>query len=122
MLLALSELYLDIDSLKDAETCLTEASGMAPFSPYLFYHKGRLLEHSGDIEGALEQYRNAVAINPYYTTALVQLARLLLKTEEGRAAPQTHLQDTLQTDPTDHVSCHFSFRTKSIVKTKHMLF
>ena len=85
LLLALLLLIAHLALAKEPQTPKPEVANEREYQAYQHYVNGDLLELSGNIQGAAEQYRNALNLNPNLHEARFHLAQILyrLKDVEG---------------------------------------
>lgn len=68
-------MYLMEARVKDAEFCVAEMDKVAPFSPDKLYVEGRVKQHQGKTNEAIEKYEMAMAIDPYHASSSFALGR-----------------------------------------------
>ncbi|XP_064601863.1 tetratricopeptide repeat protein 7B-like isoform X2 [Liolophura sinensis] len=101
--LHLAELYLDMDKVCEAESCVIETSGIFPLSHQVAYMKGRVFEYKQNYSEAKSNYENAVSINPGHIKSLHHLGLVLHYMNNDRLAEKV-LRDAVNADPTSHLS------------------
>ena len=84
---------------------LRDAAGKHPNHADLHYRLGLLLRHNGDLEGAIEAFLLAVAINPQYLKAILKLALALREAGRPEAAIEV-AKRALDIDP-QSVDLHY---------------
>ncbi|RUS75974.1 hypothetical protein EGW08_016256 [Elysia chlorotica] len=99
--LSLAELYLSLNQVNEAQSCVQETFQLFPHSVYVFYLKGLLFEHRGYLTEARVCFENAVAVNPSHTKSLYHLGIVLHKQGDNRLAEKT-LRDVVNIDPCFH--------------------
>ena len=84
---------------------LRDAVAERPNHADLHYRLGLLLRHSGDLEGAIDAFLQAVTINPQYLKAIIKLALALREAGRPEAAVEV-AQRALDIDP-QSVDLHY---------------
>lgn len=97
---AISEAYFRLvilpgTELPDALIYIQKAIEYDPFHPKLFFHLGRLLHRTGDYQGAIQAYREALRHAPTSHRAYVHLAIALLELEENEKTLGRSILETL---------------------------
>jgi len=77
---------------------LRDAAREHPNHADLHYRLGLLLRHGGDLDGAIEAFMQAVAINPHYLKAIIKLGLALREAGRPEAAIKV-AQRALDIDP-----------------------
>ncbi|KAL4237904.1 Tetratricopeptide repeat protein 7B [Mactra antiquata] len=95
----LSELYLTLDKVEEAESCLREATSLFPLS----HQKGRIYEHKNKFQEAKEAYESAISLNPFHTKSLQHLGMVLHYIDSNKLAEKV-LRDAVNADPTSNKS------------------
>lgn len=99
----LSDLYLSLDKVEEAESCVREASNLFPLSHQVAYMKGRIHEHKNEFKEAKESYESAISLNPFHTKSLQHLGMVLHYLDCNKLAEKV-LRDAVNTDPTSNKS------------------
>jgi len=68
---------ITMNNLNDALKLLKRAFGMEPYNPQAFNLLGVVYEKQGDLDAACRLYRAALALDPAYQPAEVNLHRLV---------------------------------------------
>ncbi|CAG5114714.1 unnamed protein product, partial [Candidula unifasciata] len=71
--LNLAELYLSLNQVNEAQKCVQETFQLFPHSVYVFFLRGLVLEHKGNLMEARSCYENSIAVNPAHTKSLYHL-------------------------------------------------
>ncbi|KAH3846078.1 hypothetical protein DPMN_088372 [Dreissena polymorpha] len=99
----LSELYLSLDKVEEAESCIRETAALFPLSHQVAYMRGRILEHKSRFKEAKEKYESAISLNPFHTKSLQHLGMVLHYLDNNKMAEKV-LRDAVNIDPTSNKS------------------
>ncbi|XP_059174334.1 tetratricopeptide repeat protein 7B-like [Physella acuta] len=99
--LNLAELYLSLNQVEEAQGCVNETFQLFPHSVYVFFMKGLVNEHKGNLTEAKICYENAVSVNPTHSKSLYHLGIVLHKLGDNRLAEKI-LRDVVNLDPCFH--------------------
>ncbi|XP_005109408.1 tetratricopeptide repeat protein 7B isoform X2 [Aplysia californica] len=99
--LNLAELYLSLNQVNEAQSCVQETFQLFPHSVYVFFMRGLVLEHRGCLNDARVCYENAISVNPAHTKSLYHLGIVLHKMNDNRLAEKI-LRDAVNLDPCFH--------------------
>jgi Flp pilus assembly protein TadD len=81
-------------NISEARRLVGLAASIAPRFPNALNNLGVCLEHSGDREGALDQYHRALAIEPTNTMVMTNMLRIFQ--QQGRVAEAAELETKVQ--------------------------
>ncbi|XP_052769758.1 tetratricopeptide repeat protein 7B-like [Mya arenaria] len=101
----LSDLYLSMDKVAEAESCVQETASLFPLSHQISYMRGRIHEHKHQFKEAKERFESAISLNPYHTKSLQHLGMVLHYLDNNKLAEKV-LRDAVNTDPTSDISWH----------------
>lgn len=76
-----AEVFLSAGKISDAVSCIREAQYLGPHLPSVLVTHGRILELDGKADQAMEQYRNALILQPVSPTALTHIGQCLCQSE-----------------------------------------
>ncbi|XP_060597572.1 tetratricopeptide repeat protein 7B-like [Ruditapes philippinarum] len=99
----LSDLYLSLDKVEEAESCVRETAALFPLSHQVAYMKGRIFEHTNKFKEAKESYESAISLNPFHTKSLQHLGMVLHYLDSNKLAEKV-LRDAVNADPTSNKS------------------
>ncbi|XP_055879022.1 tetratricopeptide repeat protein 7B-like isoform X1 [Biomphalaria glabrata] len=99
--LNLAELYLSLNQVQEAQSCVQETFQLFPHSVYVFFMRGLVYEHKGCLNEAKMCYENAISVNPTHTKSLYHLGIVLHKLGDNRLAEKV-LRDAVNLDPCFH--------------------
>ncbi|MFO1372794.1 MAG: tetratricopeptide repeat protein [Candidatus Competibacteraceae bacterium] len=77
-LLGIGLIYLKQEQLDEALPWLRQAKSLDPLQPKPYFLEGMVLSQQGDLEGAEQAFRAALAIDPRLNRALIGLGEVLL--------------------------------------------
>lgn len=102
------ELFIQMDQLSDAESCITDAVStiFGPLSHQLMYAKGLLAKAKGSLLEAQTFLQNAISINAKHAKALQQLGHLYFLLGNHLSADK-YLNDSLRIDSSLHETWSF---------------
>ncbi|XP_047265271.1 protein NPGR2 isoform X2 [Capsicum annuum] len=83
--LDLASIYIKLSMWRDAEKCLSKTEAVSSYSACRLYTAGLLNQSKGLYKSALEDYSNALAVNPSHVPSLVSSAVVLRKI--GKQSP-----------------------------------
>ncbi|KAM3326200.1 protein NPGR2 isoform X1 [Capsicum chacoense] len=83
--LDLASIYIKLSMWRDAEKCLSKTEAVSSYSACRLYTAGLLNQSKGLYKAALEDYSNALAVNPSHVPSLVSSAVVLRKI--GKQSP-----------------------------------
>ena len=72
----IAEVFMEGKKLPDASSCIHEAQSLSPYLPVVSITHGKLLEHENQPQIALNQYSNALVLQPSNPIALTHMGRL----------------------------------------------
>ncbi|KAG1708461.1 Tetratricopeptide repeat protein 7B [Nymphon striatum] len=99
--LLIAELYLEINEISEAESCVHEASNIVPLSHHVMFMKGLVHEQRDEFHEAKICYQNAISVNPLHIKTLQHLGMVYHYLGHDNLAEKT-LQDAVKTDPMAH--------------------
>jgi tetratricopeptide (TPR) repeat protein len=87
------QLLLQLNKFDDAMKSIKEALKSDPSNPDLLLRSGYLKEQSGDLEGAMEDYKKSVEANPNFYEGNYYTGALMLETSRKILAELNNLSD-----------------------------
>jgi tetratricopeptide (TPR) repeat protein len=87
------QLLLQLNKFDDAMKSIKEALKSDPSNPDLLLRSGYLKEQSGDLEGAMEDYKKSVETNPNFYEGNYYTGALMLETSRKILAELNNLSD-----------------------------
>ncbi|XP_043238753.1 tetratricopeptide repeat protein 7B-like [Amphibalanus amphitrite] len=96
-----AELYLKLDQVSQAISCVQEASTIAPASHHVLYMKGLVHEYKHEFEEAKQHYSDALALNPHHIKSLQHIGLVHHYLGSHRLAEKM-LRDAIQLEPLVH--------------------
>ncbi|KAK9129692.1 hypothetical protein Sjap_010179 [Stephania japonica] len=112
--LDLANIYTDIGSSLNAETCIEKAKSILFYSPMTWHAKGKLLEAQALGNEALAAFSISLSVNPDYVPSMVSAAGVLRRLgKESLPIARSFLMNALQLEPTNHEAwLHMGFLSK----------
>lgn len=96
-----AEVFMEGKKLSDASSCIHEAQSLSPYLPVVSITHGKLLEHENQPQIALDQYSNALVLQPSNPIALTHMGRLLhLRGKNDQA--EKYLREAISVDRLSH--------------------
>ena len=92
-----AEVFIEAEKLSDATSCVHEAQYLAAYLPMVSVTHGKVLECEKLPEVAVDQYNNALVLQPYNSVALAQLGRLMHLTGKNEQA-EKYLRESMAID------------------------
>jgi len=78
--------HYELGNRRDAITALSKALAVVPDDGYSMLYLGRAYAKSARVADAIRHYQRAVALEPFFTEAQLELARLLVDDKRGEEA------------------------------------
>ena len=97
----IAEVFLSGGKTSDAVSCVHEAQYLAPHLTSVLITHGRVLEVEGNAKQALEQYRNALTLQPGHPTALTLIGQVLHQSGKHSEA-EKYLREATSIDQLNH--------------------
>ena len=98
----IAEVFISAGKVPDALSCVREAQYLAPHLSSVLITHGRVLLAEGHTDQALEQYRNAISLQPGNPTALTLIGQLLYYHSEKITEAEKYLQEATSIDQLNH--------------------
>ncbi|KAL0275543.1 UNVERIFIED_CONTAM: hypothetical protein PYX00_003362 [Menopon gallinae] len=101
--LLLAEIYMEMEEMHWAASCIQEATAIYPLSHQVMFMKGLLHENKGEYHDARQWFQNAVAINPTHVKSLQHLGLIQHYLGCQKLAEKT-LRDAARIDPNSYIT------------------
>lgn len=99
--LLIAQLFIKLDQVGDAVSCVQEAMSITPSSHLVEHMKGVIEEHRGDFKQAKRHYSDALSLNPGHVTSLQRLGLIHHYLGSHRLAEKV-LREAIQLEPMLH--------------------
>ena len=97
----IADVFINGRRFSDATLCVQEAQFLASYPPVVSITNGKVLESENQLEIALDQYNNALALQPYNSSALTHVGRVLHLQDKNEEA-EKHLREAISIDRLNH--------------------
>ena len=96
-----AEVFVKAEKISDANLCIQEAQVLASFLPAVSVINGKVLESENQLQVALDQYTNALVLQPYNSLTLMHIGRILHMQGKHEEA-EKHLRESISVDRFNH--------------------
>ncbi|UJR29828.1 hypothetical protein I4U23_017371 [Adineta vaga] len=93
--------YIKLDKIDESERCLKEILLLNPFCHQIFYLRGLINDARGQFKLAKQNYNDALAINPFHFSTLIQLTKLLIQIGNYSIA-EKYARDAISIQPSNY--------------------
>ena len=97
----IAEVYASAGKVEDATSCIREAQYLAPHLSSVLVTHGRILEIEKQPQQSMEQYRNALSLQPSNSTTLTLMGQMLFHSGE-HAEAEKYLREATTIDQLNH--------------------
>ena len=96
-----AEVFIKAGKMADASLCLQEAQVLASYLPTVSIVNGKSLENESQLQIALDQYNNALVLQPYNSVTLMHIGRISHLQGKNQEA-EKHLREAISIDRFNH--------------------
>ena len=96
-----AEVFIRGGKISDANMCVQEAQILASYLPLVSITNGKALEKEKQLQIALDQYKNALVLQPYNSVTLMHIGRVL-HTQGKDEEAEKHLREAISVDGLNH--------------------
>eukprot|EP00013_Stygamoeba_regulata_P016924 CAMPEP_0177671280 /NCGR_PEP_ID=MMETSP0447-20121125/24609_1 /TAXON_ID=0 /ORGANISM="Stygamoeba regulata, Strain BSH-02190019" /LENGTH=764 /DNA_ID=CAMNT_0019178641 /DNA_START=66 /DNA_END=2360 /DNA_ORIENTATION=- len=102
MWLQAAEPFLALDEVQSALGCVQEARRLDPSSPDALFFLGKVEEHSGNLDTAIDVYSRALRVDDHHERAKISLARLCHTHRNDLTLAENYLTTVIRNNSNSH--------------------
>ena len=96
-----AEVFIKGEKKSDANLCVQEAQMLASYLPAVSVTNGKTLESENQLQIALDQYNNALVLQPYNSITLMHIGRVM-HVQGNHQEAEKHLRESISIDRFNH--------------------